>query len=82
MLLVKGFEPGFTLPPVTARLPRLPGLLQGYGNISIAVTVQNRAKFIKNSNYFLNLFVFKEVTAVFYSYRGYRAVTVLTAGAR
>ncbi len=30
-----------------------------------AVTAKNRAKFIENLNYFLNLFEFKEVTAVF-----------------
>jgi hypothetical protein len=56
------FRPGFPK-PLGPGLPRSGGK-HGYHAVT-AVTVENRAKFIKNSNYFLNLFEFKEVTVVF-----------------
>ena len=55
---------------------RAPVVKHGYR----AVTVKNRAKFIKNSNYFLIFFEFKDVTAIFilpypHGKPGNRAVT-------
>ena len=47
---------------------------------TVTVTVENCAKFIKNSNYFLNLFEFKEVTTIFLlPYPVVRPVTAVTA---